>query len=96
MLQSSPNRRDLLGQRERVQIAEGNGCFYLFDEVVGEVVGELEQKFRIRRRRNSCVTNDPCAICGARCDPTGFDPFLKNTWRLVCEQCAHDESATEY
>ncbi len=38
-------------------------------------------------RPNNCITNDPCALCGARCDPTGFDLFVAGTWRLVCDTC---------
>jgi hypothetical protein len=37
---------------------------------------------------NNSITNDRCAICGRRCDPTGFDFFLCDTWELVCDDCA--------
>ena len=32
-------------------------------------------KNEITLRLNNCFTNDPCAICGGRCDPCGFDFF---------------------
>jgi len=38
-------------------------------------------------KSNNCITNDPCALCGARCDPTGFDLFVAGTWALVCDTC---------
>jgi hypothetical protein len=44
---------------------------------------------KIEWRKNNAITNDPCALCGKRCDPCGFDPFLKGTWALVCTECAH-------
>lgn len=37
---------------------------------------------------NNCISNDPCKICGGRCDPNGFDYFIKGTSSLVCKQCA--------
>lgn len=37
---------------------------------------------------NNVITNDPCAICGARCDPDGYDYFLEGTVGLVCDGCA--------
>jgi hypothetical protein len=42
----------------------------------------------IERKFNNCLSNDPCAICGARTDPNGFDPFLAGTYELVCDACA--------
>jgi hypothetical protein len=36
---------------------------------------------------NNAITNDPCAICGGRCDPDGVDLFLEGTSRLVCDVC---------
>jgi hypothetical protein len=42
---------------------------------------------------NNCATNDPCAICGTRCDPdTGPELFLDGTWALVCDECAEREA----
>jgi len=41
---------------------------------------------------NNCITNDPCAICGARCDPCGLDFFLDGTEELVCDTCAKKEA----
>jgi hypothetical protein len=38
---------------------------------------------------NNCASNDPCAICGDRCDPqVGPEIFLADTWALVCRPCA--------
>jgi hypothetical protein len=46
-------------------------------------------KNEIEFKLNNCATNDPCAICGARCDPTcGVEPFAAGTWALVCDECA--------
>lgn len=42
---------------------------------------------KIHRRKNNSISNDPCALCGDRTDPTGFDP-LTDDHRLVCERCA--------
>jgi len=39
----------------------------------------------IEIKPNNCISNDPCAICGERCDPTGIDPFIAGTWHLVCD-----------
>lgn len=37
---------------------------------------------------NNCASNDPCAICGQRCDPdVGLEPFIAGTWNLVCHDC---------
>ena len=44
---------------------------------------------------NSCITNDPCALCGARCDPCGLDYTLesKKPGRvLVCDGCAEKDA----
>jgi hypothetical protein len=42
-------------------------------------------------RFNNCATNDPCALCGERCDPRGGpDLFLKGTWNLVCDRCGEE------
>ena len=38
-------------------------------------------------KRNNTITNDPCAICRERCDPTGIDLFLDGTDALVCDFC---------
>ncbi len=37
---------------------------------------------------NNVITNDPCTLCGGRCDPTSVDLFLDGTEQLVCDQCA--------
>lgn len=37
---------------------------------------------------NNAATNDPCAVCGKRTDPTvGPELFLSGTWALVCHAC---------
>lgn len=49
------------------------------------------QKSKIVLAVNTCITNDPCALCGARCDPCGLDYTLKSKKRgrvLVCDRCA--------
>lgn len=38
-------------------------------------------------RENNAVTNDPCAICGKRTDPTGVDLMLRENLALVCMEC---------
>lgn len=45
---------------------------------------------------NNTITNDPCAWCGARTDPTGIDFFAGNSWRLVCHECAERVSPDLY
>lgn len=45
---------------------------------------------RITLKKNNVLTNDPCAFCGRRCDPCGFDYFAKGTGRLVCDSCAYE------
>lgn len=45
---------------------------------------------RITLFENNVLTNDPCAICGARCDPNGFDYGIDK--RLVCDQCAYQDA----
>lgn len=40
-------------------------------------------------RCNNTAANDPCALCGARTDPSvGPELFLNNTYELVCLDCA--------
>lgn len=39
-------------------------------------------------RPNNTLSNDPCALCGGRCDPVGLDYMLDGTSALVCEVCA--------
>lgn len=43
---------------------------------------------RITLKMNGVLTNDPCAFCGGRCDPGGFDYFAEGTGHLVCDDCA--------
>lgn len=49
----------------------------------------------IEIKPNNCVTNDPCALCGARCDPWGHDPFVAGTWALVCDKCVEAHGLTD-
>lgn len=49
----------------------------------------------IEIKPNNCITNDPCALCGARCDPRGHDPFMAGTWALVCDECAKAHGLTD-
>ena len=52
---------------------------------------------RIEVLMNNCCMNDPCAICGARTDPTGGpDLFLVGTGRLVCDRCAKQHNPDLY
>lgn len=38
---------------------------------------------------NNCATNDPCALCGSRCDPeVGLETFVAGTFELVCDECS--------
>ncbi len=46
----------------------------------------------IEVRRNNAITNDPCALCGERCDPCGLDFFLRDSEALVCVSCARKHS----
>ena len=49
--------------------------------------------WQIELKHNSCITNDPCAICGNRCEPNGLDAFLAGTWELVCSACTKKHTA---
>lgn len=42
-------------------------------------------KIWIDLRRNNALTNDPCRLCGARCDPCGLDFFLGETEALAAK-----------
>jgi hypothetical protein len=44
----------------------------------------------IKLKANNCITNDPCVLCGARCDPVGLDIMIGNY--LVCDVCAQREA----
>ena len=42
---------------------------------------------------NNCATNDPCALCGNRTDPTtGPELFLAHSWALVCWECGRENA----
>ena len=58
------------------------------EAVEGLDMGKLLDGHAIVIKPNNAITNDPCAICGARCDPDGLDFFLEGTERLVCDRCA--------
>lgn len=47
----------------------------------------MGKQYRVTLKSNNTLTNDPCAICGARCDPGGLDFFLDGTEKLVCDLC---------
>jgi hypothetical protein len=49
---------------------------------------KVSPKRAIEVKPNFVITNDPCAFCGGRCDPSGLDYFAQGTWTLVCDQCA--------
>jgi hypothetical protein len=54
------------------------------------------QSTKLAIKYNTTVTNDPCAICGDRCDPSGGpDLFLAGTAALVCEYHCGREYAPE-
>jgi hypothetical protein len=45
-------------------------------------------KDAIALRGNNAATNDPCALCGARTDPSGgIDLMLTDADLLVCWEC---------
>jgi len=58
------------------------------DDIVGAPPPKLAIKF------NNALSNDPCALCGARTDPSGVDLFLEESWSLVCDACG-DKHAPE-
>lgn len=50
---------------------------------------------RLVLKDNNCATNDPCVICGARCDPgVGPELFLEGTWALACDECGRKYEPT--
>jgi hypothetical protein len=51
-------------------------------------MSEANDQPRIVLAYNNAVTNDPCAICGNRCDPHGgLDAMLGESYELVCDEC---------
>jgi len=44
---------------------------------------------RLAIKLNNVLTNDPCALCGARTDPSGVDLFLDESASLVCDACGN-------
>jgi hypothetical protein len=55
---------------------------------VDEVPVKTGDEKQITLMMGHVLTNDPCAICGGRCDPGGLDYVAKGTGRLVCDDCA--------
>jgi hypothetical protein len=45
-------------------------------------------KQRFTLEPNNCISNDPCVICGQRCDPCGYDIMVDKA--LVCEDCCRE------
>lgn len=45
---------------------------------------------------NNVITNDPCAWCGQRTDPTGMDFFAEDSESLVCDDCVRDVAPELY
>ena len=54
----------------------------------------LAESHRLAIKLNNTLTNDPCALCGARTDPDGVDLFLEESMALVCDECG-DRHAPE-
>lgn len=47
-----------------------------------------EKTYNLAIKFNNCASNDPCAICGARTDPSvGPELFMADSWALVCYAC---------
>jgi hypothetical protein len=57
---------------------------------------EVKNDGRITLQLHSVLTNSPCAICGARCDPNGFDFCLHGTTHVVCDECAKQKAPEIY
>lgn len=55
-----------------------------------KTVSKMDIGRRITLASNNALTNDPCVLCGGRCDPCGFDYFEKGTGKLVCDGCAYE------
>ena len=62
---------------------------YLVKDLAKNLIKEIRvlRSKKIVLSQNNCQTNDPCALCGGRCDPCGLDFMLKGGW-LVCDRCA--------
>lgn len=46
------------------------------------------KKIVLAIKDNNCASNDPCALCGKRTEPScGPELFLEGTWSLVCHEC---------
>ena len=56
----------------------------------------MRGKYTICIKTNNSITNDPCVICGERCDPCGIDFFLDHTCEQVCSRCAEHHAPALY
>jgi hypothetical protein len=53
-------------------------------------------KHKVELRWNLSCIDEPCAICGGRCHPTGeIDSFLLGTLDLVCDYCVREARKDE-
>lgn len=51
----------------------------------------MRENIKLAIKNNNCATNDPCAICGRRTDPScGPELFMADTWHLVCYHCGEE------
>jgi hypothetical protein len=77
----------------RVLIPEGTEkveVLALLDKIKKAIAGDslpLSSAPRLAIKCNNVLTNDPCALCGARTDPSGVDLFLDESMELVCDEC---------
>ncbi len=63
----------------------GNGT--MDTPTLGTATNGTTDHRRLCIKTNNTITNDPCALCGSRCDPTGMDLFIEGTDALVCDFC---------
>jgi hypothetical protein len=77
----------------RLLITEGTEkvqALALLDKIKSAIAGDrisLSPIPKLAIKLNSVLTNDPCALCGARTDPSGVDLFLDESMKLVCDEC---------
>jgi hypothetical protein len=74
----------LVGYGEGATLAEAEA------DAMRDAAQPGSEGYRLIVATNNAITNDPCAICGQRCDPCGLDIFLASTTpnELVCDACA--------
>lgn len=58
-------------------------------------IEKITEQNGLQARYNSCLTNDPCAICGGWTSPNGFD-FMTTKLRLVCDRCVESYAPDLY